>query len=451
MKKQQKYHLEPSTGLLNDPNGLAFYKGLYHVFFQWNRFKKDHSYKEWGHFTSKDLVKWKWEGSALIPDQPYEKNGVYSGSALVKDGQLFLYYTGNAKNHGIRKSSQCLAVTEDGKTFIKKGIVLSTPSEFTEHFRDPKIWEKENKYYMIIGGQKKNGKGAVALCSSADAKEWEFQQIMARSTMYEMIECPDYFEIENKKILLYCLQHRDNEQDCCISSFSVYKEISQDRENLKEENLDEGYQKLDQGFDFYAPQTFQAPDGRRILFAWMSRMEEEEEQLFSKGEKNIHCMTIPREISYKKGRLCQMPVKELQEKLILQEAKGKDGVAAFESRVYCIKLRNIENERSWTIDLQNGEVYIEYEKEQEVFHVKRKNWRNKKLDERICNIKQLHDLEIWTDTSSIEIFVNGGVDVFSMRVFPESGNGSMKITGLSEEAIIKTYKIQLQSAEEEIQ
>ena len=106
MNKEQGYHLEPSVGLLNDPNGLVFYKGIYHVFFQWNRFEKNHSYKEWGHFTSKDLVKWKREGSALLPDQPYERNGVYSGSACVKNGRLYLYYTGNDKSGCIRKSSQ---------------------------------------------------------------------------------------------------------------------------------------------------------------------------------------------------------------------------------------------------------------------------------------------------------------------------------------------------------
>ena len=111
-----------------------------------------------GPFIIEELVKWKREGSALLPDQPYERNGVYSGSACVKNGRLYLYYTGNDKSGGIRKSSQCLAVTEDGKTFIKKGIILATPSAFTEHFRDPKVWKTENGYYMVIGAQKKTDK-----------------------------------------------------------------------------------------------------------------------------------------------------------------------------------------------------------------------------------------------------------------------------------------------------
>ena len=80
---RQKYHLEPDRGLLNDPNGLAYFKGKYYVFFQWNRFAKDHGYKEWGLFKSSDLLNWTFEGSALLPDQIYDQDGVYSGSACV--------------------------------------------------------------------------------------------------------------------------------------------------------------------------------------------------------------------------------------------------------------------------------------------------------------------------------------------------------------------------------
>lgn len=246
MIKRQKYHLEPDRGLLNDPNGLVFYKDMYHVFFQWNRFEKNHSYKEWGHFTSKDLLHWNWEGSALLPEQFYEQNGVYSGSALIKDGQLRLFYTGNNKSGGVRKSSQCLAVTEDGKTFQKKGIVLSTPTEFTEHFRDPKVWQDGDNYYMVIGAQMKNGRGSVALCSSKDAENWKFELVLAKSKEYEMVECPDYFQVDGQGILLYCPQHRDNERDSSLCSFSAYKEfdfndiVSGKIEDSNVQNLDEG-------------------------------------------------------------------------------------------------------------------------------------------------------------------------------------------------------------------
>ena len=96
-KKKQLFHLEPPRGLLNDPNGLSYFNGKYYVFFQWNRFAKDHSYKEWGMFTSPDMVRWTFEGSALLPDQTYDMCGTYSGSGLVIDEKLYLFYTGNVK------------------------------------------------------------------------------------------------------------------------------------------------------------------------------------------------------------------------------------------------------------------------------------------------------------------------------------------------------------------
>ena len=78
--RRQGFHLEPPAGLLNDPNGLVWYRGSYYVYFQWNKFEKNHSYKEWGSFASDDLIHWQFRGSALVPDQPYDQNGVYSAA-----------------------------------------------------------------------------------------------------------------------------------------------------------------------------------------------------------------------------------------------------------------------------------------------------------------------------------------------------------------------------------
>ncbi|RGG25083.1 glycoside hydrolase family 32 protein [Ruminococcus sp. AF25-17] len=479
MIKRQKYHLEPDRGLLNDPNGLVFYKDMYHVFFQWNRFEKNHSYKEWGHFTSKDLLHWNWEGSALLPDQFYEQNGVYSGSALIKDGQLRLFYTGNNKSGGVRKSSQCLAVTEDGKTFQKKGIVLSTPTEFTEHFRDPKVWQDGDNYYMVIGAQMKNGRGSVALCSSKDAENWKFELVLAKSKEYEMVECPDYFQVDGQGILLYCPQHRDNERDSSLCSFSAYKEfdfndiVSGKIEDSNVQNLDEGRKKMDQGFDFYAPQTFTSLDGRKILLAWMSRMEEEEEKLFGEGESSIHCMTLPRELSYRNGELCQLPVRELEKKLCIHkisEQEIQSGEIILKNRVYCAKLSNLQNETSFKIEFQSGEVILEYKKVEKIISVKRKNWVTKDYDEsgevileykkvekiisvkrknwvtkdydeRTCKIDSLETIECWSDISSMEIFVNQGSKVFSMRMFTEEENGKVKISGFMKERVMEMYDL----------
>ena len=130
----QTYHLEPPCGLMNDPNGLSFYHGRYRVFFQWNRFAKDHTHKEWGEFSSADLAHWSFDGSAIVPDQPYDHSGVHSGCAIEMDGELLLYYTGSDKSCGVRRSHQCLVSTTDCHTYLKEGVIIETPEGFTDMY-----------------------------------------------------------------------------------------------------------------------------------------------------------------------------------------------------------------------------------------------------------------------------------------------------------------------------
>ena len=108
------YHIIPPYGLMNDPNGLIFLKGQYHVFFQWNPTDTKHANKHWGHLVSDDMIQWKRVELALAPDQWFDKSGVYSGSAYVHNDQLWLFYTGNVKEkkkneEGNASSYQCLA------------------------------------------------------------------------------------------------------------------------------------------------------------------------------------------------------------------------------------------------------------------------------------------------------------------------------------------------------
>lgn len=444
---RQQYHLEPDRGLLNDPNGLTWFQGKYYVFFQWNRFKKDHSYKEWGLFTSTDLIRWKFEGSAILPDQDYEKDGVYSGSGYVIEESLYLFYTGNSKTNGQRKSSQCLAVTRDGRSYQKAGILIETPEEYTEHFRDPKVFQgKDKNYYMVIGGQQKSGKGALALCSSGDGRNWKYRHMLAMSEQYEMIECPDLFELDGRNVLLYNPQRRNNETDEDICSFSAYKLEVFDEETgtFQDSSLDTGCRNVDAGFDFYAPQTFLSPDGRRILFGWMSRMDGEQERNFSKTEPNIHCLTMPRELFLKNEKLCQKPVKEMYE-LLGQEIdivfKNKVWRANLGERTFFMRLQMIEDDQNLQIEFHQGEIELEYRQEEKKFIFRRKNWIDDSMENRMESIDSLNEIEIWSDHSSMEIFVNGGEIVISARIFPQSKQPEIVIIGNLPKEKIQIRKI----------
>ena len=147
---RQKYHLQGIVGLINDPNGFSQFKGKYHLFYQWNPLKTDHTAKYWAHSVSDDLLHWERKSTALRPDTWYSKNGVYSGSGIVIDEKLYLFYTGNVKDEkGNRSSYQCFAVSEDGENFERlEPSIVNQPDGYTRHIRDPKIWEKDGKYYI---------------------------------------------------------------------------------------------------------------------------------------------------------------------------------------------------------------------------------------------------------------------------------------------------------------
>lgn len=435
ISKTQHWHMEPPWGLLNDPNGLIWYKGNYHAYFQWNRFAKDHSSKAWGWCVSPDLVHWRFRGSALVPDQPYDAQGVYSGSAIDVDGRLCLYYTGNVKQNGHRISSQCLAVSEDGVHYQKYGPILATPSGYTQHFRDPKVsYGSDGGYRMVLGAQQDSGFGAVPLFTSLDGLQWTYSHTVGTSQKYQMIECPDLFLIDGAEVLLYCPQYRDNVLDAALSSFSVYKVLKPVPETeWSPIDLNDGWRLLDDGFDFYAPQTFLTPDGRRILLGWMSRMEGDEEVCFAAREPRIHCLTMPRELFLRDNQLCQRPVRELQQLsgIPVEPEHQADGyLYCPTTRAFRFTLNNQLPCGDLSLKLNDGEWGFHYDASAQQIEVRRRRWADAGEDVRSISLDQLTGLDLWCDQSSVELFVNDGEYVFSARTDPSALYPSLLVTGM---------------------
>ena len=174
----QSFHLTPPVGWLNDPNGLSQLGDTFHAYFQYSPFNAEGGVKMWGHSTSKDLVIWEYEGTALYPDQPFDVGGVYSGSALVEDGTMHVFYTGNVKreddteydyvNSG-REANTVYVTSTDGVNFGPKKLVMANadyPGDDTRHVRDPKVWRDGDTYYMVQGARKKDDTGEVLVFSS---------------------------------------------------------------------------------------------------------------------------------------------------------------------------------------------------------------------------------------------------------------------------------------------
>ena len=321
--EQPRFHVTGGIGWINDPNGFAPYKGEYHLFFQYYPYDTKWGPMHWGHVKTSDFVRWERLPAALAPDTDYDRNGCFSGSSVeLPDGRQLLMYTGvrsiRRRNGKIDSfQTQCIAIG-DGVDYEKYEanpvIDASTlPEGASVHdFRDPKIWREDGRFYAVIGNRPEDGSGSILLYESEDAIHWQFDSVLAacHNQYGRMWECPDFFPLDGKHVLLVSPQemaaiglefHPGNANVALIGKY-----------DLKTKHLLREYvQAIDYGLDFYAPQTLLTEDGRRVMIAWMQNWETSTckiEELRFFGQ-----MTLPRELSVRNGRLCQNPVRELEQ------------------------------------------------------------------------------------------------------------------------------------------
>jgi len=445
------FHIHPECGLLNDPNGVAYFNGEYHVFYQWFPFGPIHGLKHWAHVKSKNLVQWERMSVAIIPTEKYEIHGAYSGSGIVKNDNLLLYYTGNIKySEETRYANQCLAIMnkygEISKS-ISNPIIRSIPEGYTGHVRDPKVWQESGKYYMILGAQRKDLTGALIVYESYDGVEWKFKGELKTSltTFGYMWECPDYFSVGGKNILVFSPQGLETKGHDYQNLYNViYAVGTMDIENLTF-NI-EYINELDKGFDFYAPQTFQDGFGRRLLIAWAGAAENQ-----YPTEKNqwSHCLTVPRELFFEDKILKQRPVRELEalrsDHVHIQgylDGNSVDVENNSNSYELNIELTSIEGSII-LLDLFKSEeerFRLSFDVKNDIALIDRQTFSNGIGNEIGCTRTAAIELgekitvQIFVDCSIIEIFINGGALVFTARAFPLelvtaitiSANGKLK-------------------------
>ena len=209
---RQKLHVQPPVGWLNDPNGLCQIGDEYHVFYQYGPFDPTGGVKHWGHVRSRDLFHWERLPVMLYPDEPFDCHGVYSGSALVEDGMLYLYYTGNVKHPGEydyikqgRGHNVCLATSRDAIHLDNKRCLMYNqdyPAGLTCHVRDPKVFALDGRYYMVLGARTLDDHGEVLVFESADKLHWNhINTITTPEPFGYMWECPDLFELDGQWFL----------------------------------------------------------------------------------------------------------------------------------------------------------------------------------------------------------------------------------------------------------
>ncbi|TDL32656.1 sucrose-6-phosphate hydrolase [Jeotgalibacillus sp. S-D1] len=430
------YHLAPPAGLLNDPNGWIQWKGIYHLFFQWMPFDTAHGAKFWGHFSSENLTDWTLEPIALTPSDWFDKNGCYSGSAIGSDDKLTLFYTGNVKNEqNQRESYQCVAESTDGRTFEKKGVKVELPEGFTAHFRDPKVWQHKDNWYMVIGAQTKEETGSVAFLESNDLEKWTYRGILSHANQEPfhdfgyMWECPDLFELGGKDILLFSPQgiasdgiQYNNEYQ---SGYAIGK-LNYDSAQFTHEDFVE----LDRGFEFYAPQTTLDDKGRRILVGWMGVPDQNEFKQPTVKEGWLHQMTLPRELKLIDGTIFQIPLEEMKELRTTQTIKesGKQQHTASISRASEVQVDG----KIQKLTLFDN-MTLQFNEQSKLLTLERPSYADGQTERRSCLLPNgLYSLQLFIDHSSVEIFVNQGEAVFTSRMFADEGVSTLFAEGYEE-------------------
>lgn len=443
------FHLSARVGWMNDPNGFSFYKGEYHLFYQYHPYDSHWGPMHWGHAVSRDLLHWKHLPAALAPDADYDRDGCFSGSALeLPDGRHLLMYTGVKKetqpNGETREvQTQCVAVG-DGMDYEKclKNPVL-TEADLPENasrfdFRDPKIWRKpDGTYRCVVGNCAEEKDGQILLFSSPDGFSWKYEKILAANEKRfgQMWECPDFFSLDGKQVLLTSPQdmlpkdfeyHNGNGTLCLIGTYD------EETDTFTEERD----QAIDYGIDFYAPQTILAPDGRRIMIGWMQNWDTC--NLHTAAQPWFGQMSLPRELSVKDGRLIQKPIREL-ESLRGQEVKYENVTFTDLLKLDGVKGRKIDMELSvrpgneqdiykkFAVRFAQSDTCqtaISFRPYESVLKVDRKfsgsrraiiHQRRSRVNSENGRIK----LRIILDHFSVEVFVNDGEQVLSATMYTD--------------------------------
>lgn len=276
-----QYHLLPSHNWMNDPNGPIYFSGRYHMFHQYNPRGATWGNMHWGHATSPDMFHWQNEAIAIAPTPGGpDSDGVFSGSAVLDHGKPTVIYTAVAPpsstgdatlRDGVHtwRETQCLAVAQDNALRIWKKLsepVIATPPAGLEvtGFRDPALWREGDNWMLILGSGVRGKGGMILLYTSRDLRRWTYLHPLIEGSPSqgtsvnpvdagEMWECPDFFPLANKHVLLISTMGKVRWK---VGTYA-HQRFTPEKEGV-----------VDWG-SYYAAKTMLDAGGRRILWGWI--------------------------------------------------------------------------------------------------------------------------------------------------------------------------------------
>ena len=498
------YHFTPLYGWMNDPNGMVYKDGEYHLYFQYNPYGSKWGNMHWGHAVSRDLIHWEHLDPAIARDPV---GHIFSGSSVVdkkntagfgKDA-IIAIYTNNSVNHD---EVQCIAYSNDnGHTFTKyEGNPVLTPFDGLKDFRDPKVfwYEKDKCWFMIVSADKE-----TRFYKSKNLKKWDYVSAFGKGLGQQpcQYECPDFFQLpvngdeKNKK---WVMTMNINPGCWFGGSATEYFVGDFDGKNFTCPDANE-VKWLDWGKDHYATVTFSNTGSRVLAITWMSNWQYANLTPF---KQNRGANGLPRELKLyeKNGKYyisedvapealaLRKSTKELGsqtvegEKAFTGATSGMEGAFEIEADVTAdangiagIELYNNKRERTLIyIDMKEGKVVMDRTEsgltdfgKQSVPHDIELAWDKQRAAEgkqpaRIENSinykndfalatwaplslcqegKKTFHLDIFADKSSIELFVDGGRIAMTNLVFPVAPYENVKLYSQGGKAEFQNMKI----------
>lgn len=293
-----RLHYRPARGWMNDPNGLVWFKGYYHVFYQHAPHYETpwHESMHWGHARTKDFLRYEELPPALAPDAPYDRDGCWSGTAIVRDGVLWLFYA------CVREGTQAVAVarSRDGIHFEKyegNPVIASYPPEGSPDFRDPAVCFADGKYRCVMAsGNRERHTAVLLLYESDDLLCWRYQGVLREWENAKFAECPSFVRLGDEYLLAASVCREEGHRfSVAVGSFANGRFTAR------------AEAEVDKGPDQYAGQVFSAPDGRALLLSWIPGW-----QYAGYRQRDIGCLSVPREIICEDGVIRGRPAREVR-------------------------------------------------------------------------------------------------------------------------------------------
>ena len=435
---RQTYHVQPVSGLLNNPNGFIFHKDKWHLFYQWCPWHNTKDPEYCYHISSDDLLNWKNEGISVRPSIYFDSDGILPGSAFVSNDSIYLFYTGihNSANKSAELYTCHASIPQNGRAVKFSAPLFMPNSEYTVCQQNPSITfdEKTGKYYAILGAQTREQTGCILVYESNDLNYgWSFRgklNVPSFENFGTMWECPSIIRLGRNDVLMFCpkgveLPEYDNSR--CHNGYIIG--------TMNYSSLtfipDGAFHLLDFGFESYAAHICPNPEkpDRAYLIAWMGMPGTDYPSEFNNSSS---CLTLPRELSLRHRRLIQRPLSNLK-KLRGEQINPSIGILPSAAEINISVYPMDFDMKLFCRADGSGGFKIHYDSDIRQITIDRsemKNRINQNLGEVRTRILEsdLTQLRIFIDYSSVEIFINDGDAVFTSRIIPDESERYFQIS-----------------------